>query len=61
MTELKPCPFCGSKDLQMHTCSFYVQCKQCCADGPWNDDGEEAAIEDWNARYNPTQMKEQND
>lgn len=63
MIDLKPCPFCGGKDLHIHGWSFYVQCMQCGAEGGWNDehDGEEVAIASWNTRYDPTQLKEQND
>lgn len=64
MIDLKPCPFCGSKDLHIHGWSFYVQCMQCGAEGGWNDEqprGEEVAIAAWNTRCNLTQLKEQND
>lgn len=60
MTNLKPCPFCGSKNLEVHTFSFYVKCEECGGEGPWNDYSEDDAISDWNKRYN-LQLKEQND
>lgn len=64
--ELKPCPFCGCKDItvQVHEGScvlFYyvtVWCNNCEAEGPphdWTKAGEDEcrieAIELWNKRY----------
>lgn len=60
MTELKPCPFCGSKNT---ACSFYtthtegmedhyyIGCKNCGANGS-RGKSEEEAIEAWNRRVN---------
>jgi len=58
-TELKPCPFCGSRNLD-DTCReqeqtgarreyFYVLCNICEACGP-TDFNREKAIEQWNDR-----------
>lgn len=46
--EIKPCPFCGSKDLYVRDNSgHYVACKNCDAYGPYSKDDEEA-IQLWN-------------
>lgn len=51
VNEIKPCPFCGSKDVFTgHRSSFYVHCDECQVDGPWNDRNEQEAIEAWNRR-----------
>lgn len=47
MSELKPCPFCGSDYLDAG--GGFVTCKTCTAQGPYDDDGPE-----WNRRA-PTQ------
>lgn len=45
---IKPCPFCGSKDLYVRDNSgHYVACKNCDAYGPYGKDDEEA-IRLWN-------------
>ena len=47
--EIKPCPFCGSKDLYVRDNSgHYVACKNCDAYGPYGKDDEEA-IKRWNS------------
>ena len=51
-TELKPCPFCGSKNIDLVDYSaviVFVQCDDCCATFPQFDTKEEA-IEAWNRR-----------
>ena len=60
MTELKPCPFCGSEDVKLrhykvNGCDWwYVTCNQCrIAIDPmfWNNYvSREEAIEIWNKR-----------
>lgn len=46
--EIKPCPFCGSKDLYVRDNSgHYVACKNCDAYGPYGKDDKEA-IQLWN-------------
>lgn len=46
--EIKPCPFCGSKDLYVRDNSgYYVVCKNCDTYGPYGKDDEEA-IQLWN-------------
>lgn len=48
MDKIKPCPFCGSKDLYARDNSgHYVVCKNCDAYGPYGKDDEEA-IQLWN-------------
>lgn len=49
MSELKPCPFCGSRDVEMcQSDDYFVKCEECGAQGPlrfhkenarkaWND------------------------
>lgn len=57
--ELKPCPFCGSRD---HVISkeminaktgiksiFYVECRRCRMCGPWSH-REDLAAAEWNER-----------
>jgi hypothetical protein len=33
--ELKPCPFCGSTDVEVWPVDEYVKCNDCEAEGPW--------------------------
>ena len=50
--NLKPCPFCGSKELELcRTNEFacWVRCDTCGADAPSNTDRSKA-IEIWNKR-----------
>lgn len=51
MKELKPCPFCGSKDLELlgHFSIRWVACNSCYAESGSYDTDEEA-IEAWNRR-----------
>lgn len=53
MNELKPCPFCGSKDVfAVPTDAFWghvVSCNNCGASGPMAST-EEEAIAGWNDR-----------
>lgn len=59
-TELEPCPFCGSHDVETgHGSSFYVHCNECGVDGPWNDDDEAAAIAAWNTRPGEDALREE--
>lgn len=49
--ELRPCPFCGSVDVENF--GAYVRCLDCKADGPyawWADDPSKEAAESWNRR-----------
>ena len=54
MDELKPCPFCGSRDVEVvHPGRCWViLCNTCQAEGP-TDLGESGAIEAWNTRAEP--------
>lgn len=48
--ELKPCPFCGSKNLCLIRNSWYwVQCNNCLAEIGVQE-SEKDAIEKWNRR-----------
>ena len=59
MSNLKPCPFCGSSNVTQnttdHDCNA-VECNVCCASGPayWNVRNRKPAIEAWNKRTPPT-------
>jgi hypothetical protein len=44
--KLKPCPFCGSVNLD--TEAPYVTCRDCFCEGPPNLDGEQIKV--WNKR-----------
>jgi Lar family restriction alleviation protein len=49
MSELKPCPFCGSTDIKLHDeISHAVWCQECFAEVPSID--IESAIKLWNTR-----------
>jgi len=50
--ELKPCPFCGSTNLNVTAESSYVMCYGCDADGPVTRPST-AAIAAWNNRPAP--------
>lgn len=66
MNDLKPCPFCGSKDISDACYSgmdCYIMCDDCGASGPSNcctdaDEQEDVAIEDWNKRAELDNTKE---
>jgi Lar family restriction alleviation protein len=54
MSELKPCPFCGSADIDCADAGYktdvwFVQCNNCYATFPHFDSKEEAATA-WNTR-----------
>ena len=51
MTELKPCPFCGSDDCQMLPFGdqVYVHCNDCGGESGFDLTAEKAA-EKWNRR-----------
>lgn len=44
MTELKPCPFCGSSDLYIYQLSDGIRCNNCMA--------KITDCEDWKDRWN---------
>ena len=58
MTELKPCPFCGSEDTQgmmgvedfTSDVEFCVTCWDCYAVGPTSFVSLDEAMEKWNDR-----------
>lgn len=50
--ELKPCPFCGSKNIEITSYGadiVFIQCDGCSATFP-HFDCEKEAIEAWNRR-----------
>ena len=47
MAELKPCPFCGSKNVG--DMNGWVQCFNCNAGGP-NGNTKQQAVDAWNKR-----------
>ena len=49
--ELKPCPFCGSKDVTVYELYpiSYARCRVCGAEGSLRDSHDEAAAA-WNSR-----------
>ena len=50
MTELKPCPFCGSKNVDVTKIGpedWWLQCRGCGATGPIGE-SEEETIKLWN-------------
>lgn len=52
MEQLKPCPFCGSKRIEIGTLSTgkkYIYCKRCFVSS-FGFDKEQDAIEEWNNR-----------
>jgi len=61
--KLKPCPFCGSEDVEISTGYDlygvthydYVQCQNCAADGPWQDDERGTK---WNAAIRKDELLE---
>ena len=49
MSEMKPCPFCGSTDIKLHDeITHAVWCQECFAEMPSID--IESAVELWNTR-----------
>lgn len=55
MDELKPCPFCGSNDIDIEKLekygTYYLSCKQCSIEQPLYNTLEQA-INAWNRRTN---------
>jgi len=50
MSELKPCPFCGSEHVVCtKPTTWQVWCTDCKCIGPWKTEREDA-IEAWNRR-----------
>lgn len=55
--KVKPCPFCGSYDIQIDKCTMRARCKNCFSTGGLiaklvkNPKLENAALEAWNTRY----------
>lgn len=55
--KLKPCPFCGSKDVVVDEeyPSRYVRCRGCGVEGGLRDSRDEAAAA-WNRRTNAKEL-----
>lgn len=55
--ELKPCPFCGSKDVTVYELypSSYARCRVCGAEGSLRDSHDEA-VAAWNRRTNAKEL-----
>ena len=52
MSELKPCPFCSSKNIVIndyHSMTVFIQCNDCGVTFP-HFESEQEAIEAWNRR-----------
>lgn len=66
--ELKPCPFCGSKEVEIwHDCiaggvivKAYCVCNDCGTGGPTTETAEEAAAQ-WNSRDGAARVKDYKD
>lgn len=58
MSELKPCPFCGSEKVKVydHFWKYSVNCLDCGASTGISD-GKKEAIEKWNRRPGPEKPK----
>ena len=58
--SLKPCPFCGSKDVHLFKvyCDYgdelWCECLNCEANAKSSFDDEQEAIDAWNRRVEPT-------
>lgn len=55
--ELKPCPFCGSKDVTVYELypSSYARCRVCGAEGSLRDSHDEA-VAAWNRRTSAKEL-----
>lgn len=50
MIALKPCPFCGSSNLQIQkTRVYWVECEDCTAQTEWGRT-QRIAVANWNKR-----------
>lgn len=54
-SKLKPCPFCGSTNIELDHAHISVVCGDCCAEGPFGDADMAVAIETWNRRAQPAE------
>ncbi len=57
--KLKPCPFCGSKNVHFNTDSLAIECQDCGCDGPFaglekGSNVRRRATERWNDRRRVT-------
>lgn len=51
MAELKPCPFCGSKNINPDYLDYELWCDDCDTKGPTADSKKDAIVK-WNKRVN---------
>ena len=50
-TRLKPCPFCGSTNINDENARDFISCRGCGVEGPFRmGQGSEASIAAWNRR-----------
>lgn len=54
MEELKPCPFCGGKNVKLYTYTgvmnyYYIECDDCYC-GTGHEESKEIAVAAWNRR-----------
>ena len=47
--DLKPCPFCGSRDIDYGGDWIGIECRSCGASGPYRND-KTTCVEIWNRR-----------
>lgn len=48
--KVKPCPFCGSEDVNQMRWEEWLQCNSCAAEGAAPDDNFADAVSAWNRR-----------
>jgi hypothetical protein len=56
MSELKPCPFCGSKEVMFWSPTLRYRCEQCDAFGPSSNPHDPIGV--WNRRTPAPEQRE---